>query len=52
MTRHHAPHFVLEQTEDGWMLEAQHITKDAQGDWMLNHDQLEELAALLQQSRA
>jgi hypothetical protein len=32
------------------MLEAQHITKDGQGDWMLNHDQLEELAALLQQS--
>jgi hypothetical protein len=32
------------------MLEAQHITKDSQGDWMLNHDQLEELAELLQQA--
>ena len=52
MTRHQSPHFVLEQTEDGWMLEAQHITKDGQGDWMLNHDQLEELATLLQQSLA
>ena len=52
MTRHQSPHFVLEQTEDGWILEAQHITKDGQGDWMLNHDQLDELATLLQQSLA
>lgn len=50
MSRHQSPHFVLEQLEDGWMLEAEHITKDGQGDWMLNHDQLEELAGLLRQA--
>jgi hypothetical protein len=35
MSRHQSLHFVLEQLE---------------GDWMLNHDQLEELAGLLQQA--
>jgi hypothetical protein len=50
MSRHQSLHFVLEQLEDGWMLESEHITKDGQGDWMLNHDQLEELANLLRQA--
>lgn len=50
MARFDSKHFLLEQLEDGWMLEASHITKDVEGDWMLNHDQLEELKALLQQA--
>jgi len=50
MTRFESKHFLLEQLEDGWMLEASHITKDVEGDLMLNHDQLEELKTLLQQA--
>lgn len=40
-------HFVLQQLEDGWMLEASHVTKDNKGDWMLDHEELEELNELL-----
>jgi hypothetical protein len=40
-------HFVAQQLEDGWMLEASHVTKDNKGDWMLDHDELEELSELL-----
>jgi hypothetical protein len=40
-------HFVVQQLEDGWMLEASHVTKDNKGDWMLDHDELEELVELL-----
>lgn len=50
MARFDSPHFLLEQLEDGWMLEATHVTKDADGDWMLDHDELVELQALLQQA--
>ena len=50
MTRVSSQHFLLEQLEDGWMLEATHVTKDADGDWMLNHDELEELHDLLQRA--
>lgn len=50
MARFDSPHFLLEQLEDGWMLEATHVTKDADGDWMLDHDELVELRALLQQA--
>jgi len=50
MTRFDSKHFLLEQLEDGWMLETSHITKDVDGDWMLNHDELEELLALLKQA--
>ena len=40
-------HFVAQQLEDGWMLEASHVTKDNKGDWMLDHEELEELKQLL-----
>lgn len=50
MARFDSKHFLLEQLEDGWMLEASHITKDVDGDWMLSHDELEELRELLQQA--
>jgi hypothetical protein len=50
MIRVSSQHFLLEQLEDGWMLEANHVTKDADGDWMLNHDELEELRDLLQRA--
>jgi len=50
MARFDSKHFLLEQLEDGWMLEASHVTKDADGDWLLNHDELEELKDLLQQA--
>ena len=50
MSRYSSTHFLLEQLEDGWMLEASHVTKDADGDWMLNHDELEELRDLLQKA--
>ena len=50
MSRHSSQHFLLEQLEDGWMLEASHVTKDADGDWMLSHDELEELRDLLQKA--
>lgn len=50
MSRFDSKHFVLDQLEDGWVLEASHITKDVEGDWMLNHEQLEELKALLHQA--
>ncbi|MEB3297782.1 MAG: hypothetical protein VKL23_09640 [Cyanobacteriota bacterium] len=40
-------HFVAQQLEDGWMLEASHVTKDNKGDWMLDHEELEELNQLL-----
>jgi len=50
MTRFESKHFLLEQLGDGWMLEASHITKYVEGDWMLNHDQLEELKRLLRQA--
>ncbi len=50
MSRFSTTHFLLEQLEDGWMLEASHVTKDADGDWMLNHDELEELRDLLQKA--
>jgi len=50
MARFDSLHFLLEQLEDGWMLEATHVTKDADGDWMLDHDELVELRALLQQA--
>jgi hypothetical protein len=42
-----SPHFVAQQLEDGWMLEASHVTKDNKGDWMLDHEELEELKQLL-----
>ena len=47
MQRFTSPHFLLEQLEDGWMLETSHVTKDEDGDWLLNRDELEELQALL-----
>jgi hypothetical protein len=47
MQRFTSPHFLLEQLEDGWMLETTHITKDEDGDWLLNRDELQELQALL-----
>lgn len=50
MRRFSTTHFLLEQLEDGWMLETSHVTKDADGDWMLNHDELEELHNLLQKA--
>jgi len=50
MARFDSPHFLLEQLEDGWMLEATPVTKDADGDWMLDHVELVELRALLQQA--
>ena len=50
MGRFSSTHFLLEQLEDGWMLEASHVTKDADGDWMLSHDELEELQELLQRA--
>lgn len=40
-------HFVAQQLEDGWMLESSHVTKDYKGDWMLDHEELEELKELL-----
>lgn len=40
-------HFVVQQLEDGWMVEASHVTKDQKGDWMLDHEEMEELAELL-----
>lgn len=40
-------HFVVQQLEDGWILEASHVTKDSKGDWMLDHEELEELKQLL-----
>jgi len=43
-------HFVVEQLEDGWMIEAQHVTKDNKGDWLADHDELVELANLLNQA--
>ena len=43
-------HFVVEQLEDGWMIEAQHVTKDNKGDWLVDHDELVELANLLNQA--
>jgi hypothetical protein len=30
------------------MLETSKVTKDVEGDWMLSHDELEELHSLLQ----
>jgi hypothetical protein len=45
--RLHSSHFVVEQLEDGWMIEALHVTKDNKGDWMVDHDELVELANLL-----
>lgn len=50
MSRFNSTHFVLEQLEDGWMLETSHITKDVNGDWILDHEELEELRKLLQQA--
>jgi hypothetical protein len=50
MQRFTSPHFLLEQLEDGWMLETSHVTKDEDGDWLLNRDELEELQALLQKA--
>ena len=50
--RLHSSHFVVEQLEDGWMIEALHVTKDNKGDWMVDHDELVELAALLNQALA
>ena len=43
-------HFVVEQLEDGWMIEARHVTKDNKGDWMVDHDELVELLNLLNQA--
>jgi hypothetical protein len=43
-------HFLVEQLEDGWMVEASHVTKDNKGDWMMDHEELEELAELLQKA--
>jgi hypothetical protein len=48
MTRFDTKHFLLKQLEDGWMLETSKVTKDVEGDWMLSHDELEELHSLLQ----
>lgn len=45
-----SPHFVVEQLEDGWMIEARHVTKDNKGDWMVDHDEVVELATLLNQA--
>ena len=43
-------HFVVEQLEDGWMVETSHVTKDNKGDWMMDHDELVELADLLKRA--
>jgi hypothetical protein len=43
-------HFLVEQLEDGWMVEASHVTKDNKGDWMMDHEEMEELAELLQRA--
>jgi hypothetical protein len=45
-----SPHFVVEQLEDGWMVETSHVTKDNKGDWMMDHDELVELADLLKRA--
>jgi hypothetical protein len=47
VSRFDSKHFVLEQLEDGWMLQSSHVTKDAEGDWMLDHEELVELRELL-----
>ncbi len=45
-------HFVVQQLEDGWMIETSHVTKDNKGDWMMDHDELEELVDLLKKALA
>ena len=47
----HSSHFMLTPTEDGWIVQAR-VTKDFQGDWLLNHHELEELRALLDEAIA
>ncbi|MGA0021964.1 MAG: hypothetical protein ACO3GW_07330, partial [Vulcanococcus sp.] len=47
VSRFDSKHFLLEQLEDGWMLQSSHVTKDAEGDWMLDHDALAELRDLI-----
>ena len=47
MSRFDSKHFLLEQLEDGWMLQSSDVTKDAEGDWMLDHDALAELRDLI-----
>ena len=48
MSQYNSAHFVVAQLEDGWMLQSEHVTKVQSGDWILDRDELEELAALLQ----
>ncbi len=52
MSRFDSKHFLLEQLEDGWMLQSSHVTKDAEGDWMLDHEELVELRELLSNALA
>jgi hypothetical protein len=47
VSRFDSKHFLLEQLEDGWILQSSHVTKDAEGDWMLDHEELVELRELL-----
>jgi hypothetical protein len=47
VSRFDSKHFLLQQLEDGWMMQSSHVTKDAEGDWMLDHEELEELREML-----
>jgi hypothetical protein len=47
MSPFESPHFALERTEDGWILEAR-VTKDLEGDWLLSRHELVELHGLLE----
>ncbi|MCX5968097.1 MAG: hypothetical protein NTV57_10715 [Cyanobacteria bacterium] len=42
-------HFVISQTEDGWILQSR-VVKDVQGDLLLSHHELEELIELLSEA--
>jgi len=48
MSQYNSSHFVVSQLEDGWMLQSEHVTKVQNGDWILDREELEELAELLQ----
>jgi hypothetical protein len=47
MSQYSSQHFLLVQLEDGWMLQSEHVTKDQNGDWLLDRDELDELSTLL-----